>query len=567
MTALEMSQKSETTRFTEAEQDVLRLLQSPIALAYFRGFCVEQRAAEYVDFYLDVEKFRTQVAPDVPPLTAPSAVEGEVPLRWVAIDEKVFGTAMDDLVVNAQMFVSAWDETPVGDGAVARVMPVHPAAARICRLYLDETAFAQRPAMPQPVVAAAPVAALAAAVAAVAVETSGGAPVADEKKLEEDGGGGGGMWMGTRRDMLADCAPVAVAAAGDLKRDASCLDSTSTPICLSKRVAGNTRLRLGHEDAYGCEVFSEAALEVLRYLAKDVYPRFVRSTWHARMAQRGKLAFELKKKALLPRPSALRVRAPESKILNDYINRKSNGPGSETRLFEAADVVHDGILYNEFLQRLRTTSSTEFLLCLRAINIFKDLVEGKQHDGCSTVASKAASRQSSGHNSREASEAPQQSYRRASASSTRAPQRFSFNVEQTKRKLEVLRTGLPPPEPLCSPQAEEQAWTIYLFFVARGAAYEISISQASVDEILTSLARPRVDMFKALETAAKVELEAHFDNYRRNNKASYESWASRALAVAESIKKIEDQGGALGRWRRFWKGVWRSMTDTKNRKK
>jgi len=56
---------------------------------------------------------------------------------------------------------------------------------------------------------------------------------------------------------------------------------------------------------------------------------------------------------------------------------------------------------------------------------------------------------------------------------------------------------------------------------------------ASVDEVMTSLARPRVDMFRGLETAAMAELDKHFQDYKRYNRDSYDNWASRALQVRQ----------------------------------
>jgi hypothetical protein len=105
----------------------------------------------------------------------------------------------------------------------------------------------------------------------------------------------------------------------------------------------------------------------------------------------------------------------------------------------------------------------------------------------------------------------------------------------------------------CSPQAEDQAWVIYQFFVAKDSAFEISINPKQREDIMRSLARPHLHTFRHLESAAKIELEIIFDGYKRNNKASYTTWESRAVAIALNIKKIEDQGGRAGRYRRWWK--------------
>ena len=51
----------------------------------------------------------------------------------------------------------------------------------------------------------------------------------------------------------------------------------------------------------------------------------------------------------------------------------------------------------------------------------------------------------------------------------------------------------------------------------------------------------------------QVELELAFESYKRNNEESYYTWESRALAVAQNIIKIEEQGGTKGKVRRWWK--------------
>ena len=163
-------------------------------------------------------------------------------------------------------------------------------------------------------------------------------------------------------------------------------------------------------------------------------------------------------------------------------------------------------------------------------------------------------------------------------------------------------------------QIEDQAWNIYLFFVAKGAVYEILLSPKNKDDIMRKLACPEFDMFNTLEAAAKLELDIIFDGYKRNSKQpynppavlsfvigschcllvcyapflftfwhppfpllplsslfphfpqlpspptplgkeSYVTWESRAVKIAENIIKIEEQGGNAGRLRRWFKNI------------
>jgi hypothetical protein len=292
-----------------------------------------------------------------------------------------------------------------------------------------------------------------------------------------------------------------------------------TPIILTPRVAGNTTLRVENGEHYGPEMFAEGALEVVRYLAQGSYPRFLQSVQYQRMKRRGRVAFE-EDKTLLPTAAALRVRPPESPILARVgQQRRFAGLSSSTRgvrslrtsataevqLFDIDDILKDGILYNEFLQRLKAVSASECLLCMRSIRVFKELMAPVPKEGSNSKEGKEGEGRGglTGGSVRFASESIR--------NTLRSGKQRGLGPGSTPGN-EAEAVPVVPTEPLVpapwTQHAEDQAWLIYMFFVAKGSAYEVSLSVHQYHDILRSLGRIHVDMFWALEAAVKVGLGA-----------------------------------------------------------
>jgi hypothetical protein len=60
----------------------------------------------------------------------------------------------------------------------------------------------------------------------------------------------------------------------------------------------------------------------------------------------------------------------------------------------------------------------------------------------------------------------------------------------------------------------ESAWTIYLYFVAPGSPFEVSVSHARRREIMYGLAEPSVELFKAAELTSFDALQANFATFK-----------------------------------------------------
>ena len=290
---------------------------------------------------------------------------------------------------------------------------------------------------------------------------------------------------------------------------------------------------------------------------------------------------------LLPRANTLRVRPPESKILesitsgggpssldqafadaaaataggggaHSHRRSSSQGPGSQPKFFTVDDIICDGILYNEFLQRLKQTSNTEYLLCLRSINLFKDMINPPppkpkntrrtmtQRRSIALVGSSSVNEKNSkGNSSSRASfsEVPVDD-RRSLRSSFQRSSVASILESSDQKDMEAQQDAERKAQKI-----EDQAWLIYQFFVAKGSALEITLMQKHREDIMKQLAVPTLHMFDNLEAAARTQLDFIFTNYKRANQESYVTWESRALIVAQNIHNIET-GTKNTRWKR-----------------
>ena len=63
-------------------------------------------------------------------------------------------------------------------------------------------------------------------------------------------------------------------------------------------------------------------------------------------------------------------------------------------------------------------------------------------------------------------------------------------------------------------QAEEIAWEIYRYFVAKGSAYEIQTNEMDRKEILRSLAKPKIQMFDSIKIVVCTQLKGLFEKFR-----------------------------------------------------
>lgn len=123
----------------------------------------------------------------------------------------------------------------------------------------------------------------------------------------------------------------------------------------------------------------------------------------------------------------------------------------DTRLFDLKETLDDPFLMKEFLSYSREIFSCENLQCIRKIMQFEDLMITPLHQCDSKCVSE---------------------------------------------------------------EAETCAWEIYVFFVATGSPYEITLSVRQRKDVMISLAKPSSYMFKVLRETTMGHLVSIFNNYK-----------------------------------------------------
>lgn len=283
-------------------------------------------------------------------------------------------------------------------------------------------------------------------------------------------------------------------------RRRSSLNTTVTTLSpnyvfLSQTVSNNTIRRMEHVHLYGTDVFTEAVTEALRILHRDIFPRFLKSETYTYMIKR-RLGPDFESDITLPASHLLIVKPPRSDILTELGFRLIHAEG---KLYSLKEIMKDGLLFNEFHNRLKRTNSSAFLLCPRLITIFRETIkENKYSTNISTSIS-------------------------TSAILTTSQKSKLNDVESAKISY--------------SESIKNQAWDIYLFFVAKGSIYEILLSYEQKKAIQLSLGNPSIDMFFDLEAIAMTELLLLFNKFKLTE--NYKNLAPRALRTARNILRIE----------------------------
>lgn len=183
---------------------------------------------------------------------------------------------------------------------------------------------------------------------------------------------------------------------------------------------------------YGPDVFTEACLDPIKTLRRDILPRFKKSDIFQTMSQR-KLQM-----TQLPPASALVVPAPALGL--EALDESKDF--TVTRRFSLEEMLVFGPLYLEFLEFLQRRVCSECLLCSRLIAVYEE-------------------------------------------------------------HMRVMDYSV----------GNELAWTVYMFFIAPGAAFEIFSATTERNDILRHLAKPHQDLFRDLKQQTSIMLQSQFASY------------------------------------------------------
>ena len=152
-------------------------------------------------------------------------------------------------------------------------------------------------------------------------------------------------------------------------------DEGLSQICIASEVLRRTRCRIERLHLYGPHVFSEALIDPIKTIARDILPRFLKSELYTTLKLR------LSQTDPLPSAANLSVPSPTVSILDDATLDEL----PESRRFSLGEIIHDRVLYEHFLSYLRQTVSSENLLCVRMIHVFDELIEKGDVEGANQI--------------------------------------------------------------------------------------------------------------------------------------------------------------------------------------
>lgn len=255
-------------------------------------------------------------------------------------------------------------------------------------------------------------------------------------------------------------------------------------ICISPTILANTVRRMKEFRMYGPEVFKEARIDPMNTLIKDILPRFVVSPQYEEMK------FYVQALIELPPASSLVVSPPNSS-LSTAMSVKNKASVVDVALAELktpADVETycrqdmelyfvDALLYQHLLKYLTRIVASENLLCIRAINIFPQLFEENADSRAKAAIANSVA-----------------------VSNVKLSTRVKGDTKK-KKKGEI------------SEAVKNQAWLIYMYFLAPGSCYEVGISSSISRSVALNMAKPVHDMFELAKVAAMGALRHHFGGF------------------------------------------------------
>lgn len=239
-------------------------------------------------------------------------------------------------------------------------------------------------------------------------------------------------------------------------------------ICLPYNLFISTLDKMCSIHIYGPNVFNDALLDPAKTIQKDIYPRFLYSQ-----------EFKLMKKYIeiiktIPLARDFKYVPPRYAIV--FKRYSLNALQRNDVRYTLRDLIDDTILFPEFMKYLQQVFSSENLLCVRAIVMFKESIDIK-----------ILREKNKGKKQKE------EDRRRMSHSHSHS------HLDDEKKDINEI--------------VMENAWNVYRYFVAPSSPYEVSLAYHYKKNVMRSLANPTKNMFDEIENSALSALKTHYNNF------------------------------------------------------
>jgi hypothetical protein len=292
-------------------------------------------------------------------------------------------------------------------------------------------------------------------------------------------------------------------------------------ICISAGMIERTEKRMKNYKVYGPEVFKEACIDPMDTLIKDILPRFVVSDTFVDME------YFAQKFASLPQtgPSDFEELTASDLMLSAY----------QSQLLTESDVIEyckddvsmyfrDPLLYEYFFRYLKRIHAQENLLCVAQINRYNKAYEAYIRLGGLTAEKTVMKR-------------------------TKAVELFStaelfecdticegefVNASVSEMRSEIIH----------------QAWIIYLYFLAPGSTWEVSLSYHVHQIVSRTLACPAKDMFQDVKLEAMKIVNKEFESFI--NTAEFKSLLELVAKRQNIVTSVSPSSDAKGVGSQSW---------------
>lgn len=242
----------------------------------------------------------------------------------------------------------------------------------------------------------------------------------------------------------------------------------------------NIRRRLKLIDVFGPETFSEAVVEPLKTVFRDIWPRYLLSENYKEMQVVEQLL------STEADPACLCVSFPQN-IVHATVSENVKLKESVMTIMQNVDnYVKDPLLYGELLSYVRREYVSENLLCLRSVDRFEEFALGNADE---LPANSSGSNKVSGSRVNLVSTAESA----ANAVSTRGG------------KVKV-----------CA-EAKDQGWAIYRYFLRDNACLQIPVKENELKKIVSHLACPYPNIFDCLREVAVDRLHNNFESFKNSS--------------------------------------------------
>lgn len=238
-------------------------------------------------------------------------------------------------------------------------------------------------------------------------------------------------------------------------------------ICCPSGIITNVKRRLKYIEIFGPEAFSEALVDPLKTMFRDIWPRYALSALYREMeGVTSQLSIESK-------PSDLCVPFPNNLVHVTYTEDMNLKESVNEIMENVYNYMKDPLLYGEFLVYLRRVYASENLLCVRSIERYEDFAMGN------AVISAI------------------------------------FNHEHRRSSLTTLAaTTVSTRGGKVCVEAKDQAWMIYRYFLCKEACLEVSVSQQLLESMLSHLANPYPSIFEEVKEMTIQVLTSKFDEFK-----------------------------------------------------